>query len=168
MSDTHGQPQLSAAQQDYLEALYALSREDATGEGVRVTDIASQLCTRLPTVVRTLARLRAMGLVTQKERGPVFLTELGQGLSAQLAHRHDDVVLFLTGVLGVDQDTAEAEACVMEHGLSGESSERLHHFLEAWQQLDPVLRQSLRDAAGHAGDSEFSLLGDASGSGDRA
>ena len=168
MSGSQEQPQLSAAQQDYLEALYSLSLEDSAGEGVRVTDIAAALCTRLPTVVRTLARLRAMGLVIQEERGPVFLSELGRVLSAQLAHRHVDVVALLTEVLGVDSVTAEAEACVMEHGLSGQSAERLHHFLEAWQKLDPALQRSLRDTAGRSTDSEFSLLGDASGSGDRA
>jgi DtxR family Mn-dependent transcriptional regulator len=168
MTDVQEQPQLSAAQQDYLEAVYALSLADEAGEGVRVTDIAARLSTKLPTVVRTLARLRAMGLVTQKERGPVFLTKLGLGLSAQLAHRHEDVMYFLTEVLGVAQATAETEACVMEHGLSGESSERLHHFLEAWQKLDPKLRSGLREAAGHSAETEFDLVGDASGSGDRA
>lgn len=168
MTGSQEQPQLSAAQQDYLEALYALSLEDTAGEGVRVTDIAAALCTRLPTVVRTLARLRALGLVIQEERGPVFLSALGQVLSAQLAHRHEDVVALLSEVLGVDSVTAEAEACVIEHGLSGQSAERLHHFLEAWQQLDPASRQRLREAAGNMATTEFHLLGDASGSGDRA
>lgn len=168
MSQAEDQLQLSAAQQDYLEAVYVLSLEDSAGEGVRVTDIAASLCTRLPTVTRTLARLRAVGLIEQEERGPVFLSELGRKLAAQLAHRHEDVVLLLTDVLGVDPVTAESEACVMEHGLSGETSERLHHFLEAWQQLDPKLRDALREAAGSDAASQFHLLGDASGSGDRA
>lgn len=168
MTNPEQQLQLSAAQQDYLEAVYALSLEDSEGEGVRVTDIAAALSTRLPTVTRTLARLRAMGLVEQEERGPVFLSELGNRLAAQLAHRHEDVVALLTDVLGVDPITAESEACVLEHGLSGETSERLHHFLEAWQQLDPPLRSALREAAGNMATSEFHLLGDASGSGDRA
>ncbi|MCB1218730.1 MAG: metal-dependent transcriptional regulator [bacterium] len=161
-------PELSAAQQDYLEAVYALELEDAAGEGVRVTDIAAKLATKLPTVTRTLSRLRSMGLVIQEERGPVFLSELGRHLSQQLAHRHDDVVFLLTEVLGVPQETALSEACVMEHGLSGETSERLHHWLEAWQQLEPELRQRLREAAAAESTGAFTLLGDASGSGDRA
>ncbi len=168
MTRPEEQLQLSAAQQDYLEAVYALSLEDESGDGVRVTNIAAALCTRLPTVTRTLARLRAMGLVEQEERGPVFLSGLGQRLAAQLAHRHEDVVALLSDVLGVDPVTAESEACVMEHGLSGSSSERLHHFLEAWQRLDPQLRRALREAAGSEATDQFHLLGDASGSGDRA
>ena len=168
MTSKEDQLQLSAAQQDYLEAVYSLSLEAKSGEGVRVTDIAATLCTRLPTVTRTLARLRAVGLVIQEERGPVFLSELGRKLAAQLAHRHEDVVALLQDVLGVDPVTAESEACVVEHGLSGETSERLHHFLEAWQKLDPQQRNALREAASSEAASEFHLLGDASGSGDRA
>ncbi|MCB1187667.1 metal-dependent transcriptional regulator [bacterium] len=168
MDSINEQPELSAAQQDYLEAVYALALADEAGEGVRVTDIAAKLATKLPTVSRTLTRLRSMGLVIQEDRGPVFLSELGQRFAQQLAHRHDDVVFLLVEVLGVPREKAESEACVMEHGLSGETSERLHHWLEAWQKIDDTTRKRLREAAELDGSGAFTLLGDASGSGDRA
>jgi DtxR family transcriptional regulator, Mn-dependent transcriptional regulator len=157
--------QLSAAQQDYLEAVFVLVQRGATG-GVRVTDIASELGTRLPTVVRGMARLREAGLVAQEERGLVSLTRSGGALAAQLLHRHTDVVYLLQQVLGVPASRAESEACVIEHGLSGDTAQRLHQFLERWERLAPGQRRAL-SAKVATRRSEFTLVGDAAGSGAR-
>lgn len=156
--------QLSAAQQDYLEAVYVLLQRQAE-DGVRVTDIAAELGTRLPTVVRGIARLRAAGLVEQEERGLVRLSARGGALAAQLLHRHTDVVYLLQHVLGVPAAQAEEEACVIEHGLSGDTAQRLHQFLERWQRLSPGERRAL--AARPARRGQFSLVGGAAGSGAR-
>jgi Mn-dependent DtxR family transcriptional regulator len=37
---------------------------------------------------------------------------------------------FLSSILGVDSETAEAEACRMEHVLSSDTMERLSAFVE--------------------------------------
>jgi Mn-dependent DtxR family transcriptional regulator len=156
--------QLSPAQQDYLEAVYVLVQRG--GEpGVRVTDIASELGTKPPTVVRGMARLRELGLIAQQERGLVRLTRSGSALAAQLLHRHTDVVYLLQHVLGVSAARAETEACVIEHGLSGDTAQRLHQFLERWERLAPGQRRAL--TAKSASRSEFALVGDAAGSGAR-
>jgi Mn-dependent DtxR family transcriptional regulator len=156
--------QLTAAQQDYLEAVYVLVRR--SGEpGVRITDIAAELGTRPPTVVRCMARLREAGLIAQEERGLVRLTRSGSALAAQLLHRHTDVVYLLQHVLGVPATLAESEACVIEHGLSGDTAQRLHQFLERWERLAPGQRRAL--TARGPSRSEFTLVGDAAGSGAR-
>ena len=157
--------QLSAAQQDYLEAVYVLVRR-GDGDGVRVTDIAAELGTRPPTVVRGMARLRDAGLVEQEERGLVRLTKSGKALAAQLLHRHTDVVFLLEHVLGVSSVRAESEACVIEHGLSGDTAQRLHQFLERWEQLAPGQRRALT-AKRRPRRGEFTLVGDAAGAGAR-
>jgi Mn-dependent DtxR family transcriptional regulator len=157
--------QLSAAQQDYLEAVYVLLSRSGT-DCVRVTDIAAELGTRLPTVVRGLARLRSAGLVEQQERGPVSLTPRGAALAAQLLHRHTDVVYLLQHVLGVPAAVAESEACVIEHGLSGDTAQRLHQFLERWQHLSSGERRAL-SARRASKRGQFTLVGDAAGSGAR-
>jgi DtxR family Mn-dependent transcriptional regulator len=156
--------QLSAAQQDYLEAVYVLVQRGAE-QGVRVTDIAAELGTRMPTVVRGLARLREAGLVAQEERGLVRLTDQGAELAAQLLHRHTDVVYLLQHVLGVPAARAESEACVIEHGLSGDTAQRLHQFLERWQRLSSGERRALTTR--RATRAHFTLVGDAAGSGAR-
>jgi DtxR family Mn-dependent transcriptional regulator len=161
MNDFH----LSAAQQDYLEAIYVLLRE-SDADGVRVTDIAAALGTRMPTVVRGIARLRTSGLVEQEERGLVRLSASGRALAAQLHHRHTDVVYLLQHVLGVPAARAESEACVIEHGISGDSAQRLHQFLERWQRLSSGERRAL-SAKTSARRGQFTLVGDAAGSGTR-
>jgi DtxR family Mn-dependent transcriptional regulator len=161
---------LSPALEDYVEAIYTLESEGR--DGVRVTDIAAQLGTRLPTVVRSVARLRQLGLADQPERGPVSLTAEGEALARQLAHRHADVVRWLVDILGVEPMRAEADACVLEHGLSAESAQRLHEFLEHWD-AQPRRQQHMA----HGGRAhrqrkrntapDFDLIGTAAGSGSR-
>jgi DtxR family Mn-dependent transcriptional regulator len=158
---------LTPALQDYLEAIRALH---AAEPGARVTDIAAVLGTKLPTVVRSVARLRQLGLVTQQERGRVFPTPAGSALAAQLAHRHEDVARFLGEVLGLTPQRAEADACVLEHGLSAESAQRLHEFLERWDAAPPGVRLALAapTAAEHRRRApDFHLLGEAAGHGSR-
>jgi len=166
--------QLTPAQQDYLEAIRALH---AGEPGARVTDIATALGTKLPTVVRSIAKLRQLGLVLQEERGRVFPTASGAALAAQLAHRHADVARFLAEVLGSDPLSAEADACVLEHGLSAPSAQRLHEFLERWDAVPATMRAALAgsvpegcgadDRAAIASAPDFNLLGGAAGSGSR-
>jgi DtxR family Mn-dependent transcriptional regulator len=157
---------LTPAQQDYLEACYMLEQR-VSGGPVRVTDIAELLGTRLPTVTRSVATLRRIGLVAQEARGPVELTQAGRALAKQLRHRHEDVRRLLTEVLGVGQRIAEHEACVLEHGLSGVSAQRLHEFLLRWDGLPVEQRDYLRGLAGPLRVTEFSLVGRARGAGRR-
>lgn len=163
---------LTAALQDYLEAIRAL-HDSQGGPGVRVTDIAAQLGTRLPTVVRSVARLRQLGLARQEERGPVSLTPAGSAIAAQLAHRHEDVLRLLKDVLGVSAAQAEVDTCVLEHGLSAESAQALHEFLERWDgatHTHSELRASAAEDSGGSGVTgtpQFDLLGAAAGSGSR-
>jgi DtxR family Mn-dependent transcriptional regulator len=135
--------------------------------GVRVTDIAAELGTRLPTVVRSIARLKEAGLLRQRQRGLVHLTVEGARLAAQLAHRHADVVTFLVEILGATPRTAEAEACLIEHGLSGDTAQRLHEFLERWAGLSAETAAKLSAGAAPVLPSEFGLVGGAAGSGGR-
>ena len=157
--------ELTAAKQDYLEALARLVAECDCA--VRVKDLAAALGTQPPTVVRTLARLRELGLVDQAQRGLVSLTAAGETLATQLTHRHRDVMILLSDVLGVPGEAAEREACLVEHGLSGESAQRLHEFLLRWRRLPDSMRRRLKGRRrGPAGD-EFNLVGPARGSGGR-
>jgi DtxR family Mn-dependent transcriptional regulator len=162
---------LSPALQDYVEAIHVIGAE--SGEGARVTDIAAHLGTRPPTVVRSVARLRKRGLADQAERGPVRLTEDGKALAEQLTHRHADVVRWLVEILGVEAGRAEADACVLEHGLSAESAQRLHEFLERWdgqprrQHHFAPPDQKSEESSSPALAPDFDLIGVAAGSGSR-
>ena len=125
---------LSAALQDYIEIIYRL--EQASGK-VRITDIASELGIRLPTVTRTVRRLTALGLVAHKQRQGVALTVTGIRMARDILHRHEDIVALLTVILGLSRETAEVDACQIEHGVSATTAQRLHEFLEHFGSLAP-------------------------------
>jgi len=136
-------------------------------DSARVKDLADALGTKPPTVVRTIARLRELGLVEQPRRGEISLTGAGSELSAQLVHRHADVQTLLQDVLGVPALKAEGEACLIEHGLSGETAQRLHEFLLRWRKLPDTTRRQLKGRRASTKIKHFNLIGGALGSGRR-
>ncbi len=125
---------LSASQQDYIEIIYRL--ELAHGRGnVRISDIAKELGTKLPTVTRTVQKLTGMGVLDHAARQEVSLTETGRQIGAEILHRHEDLVRFFTAILGLSVSQAQADTCQIEHGISGRTAQRLHEFLEYYDSL---------------------------------
>lgn len=138
---------LSPAQEDYVEAIWQLGQE--LGD-VRITDIATRLGTRLPTVTRTVRLLERMGYLEHASRGSVRLRPEGEEAARCLIHRHEDVFRLFHEVLGLDEDQAEMDACTTEHGLSPKAAQRLHEFLELLDrdnQLHEILLTRLGDDA---------------------
>ncbi len=117
---------LSAAMQDYLEAILNLSRKKET---VRVTDIARRLNLSKASVSQALDQLRVQGFIQQVPYGPVELTAEGQKYALVVRHRHEVLRSFLVEVLGIDQQLAERDACLMEHAVSSKTTKCLVDFL---------------------------------------
>jgi DtxR family Mn-dependent transcriptional regulator len=159
-SRSHGTP--STSQEDYLETIYHLQGERGA---VLVSDIAERLGVQRPPATRAVQALRKMGLVEHEARQEVRLTDLGRSTAAALAHRHADLYAFLTDVLGVPPEAAEADTCQMEHGISPLTAQKLHEFLEHWSALDEAARESVR--AGRAS-AAFRYLPEGKGAGWRA
>ena len=95
---------LSTAQEDYLETIYKISKEQDT---VRITDIAERLGVRLPPVTRAVNNLEKLGLVERDERREIVLTPQASRLAQALVHRHADLFSFLTEVLGMAEGTVK-------------------------------------------------------------
>ncbi len=131
---------LTASQQDYIEVIFRLEQ---SGLQVRVTDIAAELGTRLPTVTRAIQRLTDLGLVSHATRREVALTAAGRRIANEVAHRHDDLVRFFVTYLGVSRKVAEADVCQIEHGLSASSTQRFHEFLEYIDTLPDDTRKQI-------------------------
>ncbi len=142
--------QLTIAQQDYLEIILRLE-QDAEGEQVRITDIATALGTRLPTVTRTIQKLTALGLTEHPNRGGVSLTKTGRTIAAEITHRHEDLFDFFHQVLGLSQEIAERDTCQIEHGLSEESAQRLHEFMDYFHGLDEAGKKVFAEFHSSAG-----------------
>jgi DtxR family Mn-dependent transcriptional regulator len=119
MSNTSG---LSESAQDYLEALQLATQDRRV---VRISDIARRLGVRLPSVVAMLKGLAAKGLVKHERYGLVELTDSGRLEAQEVLSRHKAVYRFLNGFLGVNEATAETDACRIEHVLSPDTVKRL-------------------------------------------
>ncbi len=130
---------VTSSLQDYLEVILDLVQEK---KAARVTDIADRLHIAKPSVIQALALLKEKGLITQERYGPVELTAKGRIYATKIRHRHKVIYGFLTQVLGVSPEAAEEDACLMEHDLSGETFDRLLHFLEK-QKVDAVLKKEI-------------------------
>jgi DtxR family Mn-dependent transcriptional regulator len=107
--------------EDYLEMVSFLSDE---GE-VRVTDIATRLGVSKPSVLTALKSLEDRGLLEHERYRTVTLTKKGGLIAADIRERHYFLTVFLRDILGVSAETAEKDACKMEHLLSDETLKKM-------------------------------------------
>ena len=123
---------LSRAGEDSLEAIYRIALEDPSGDAgsVRSVDVADQLGVSKASVNKALSMLKEAGMVEQSRYGRVTLTEEGRAYAALVWRAHRALRTFLESDLGVAPETADAEACLMEHALSADTMERLVGYLE--------------------------------------
>src|SRR6056297_1675065 len=100
--------------EDYLETIFDLDQEKKV---VRVKDIAKRLEVRMPTVTSMLKTLSKRGLVHYEKYEYVDLTAEGLDIGREVQRRHEILFKFLTNILKIKVDTANEEACKMEHTL---------------------------------------------------
>lgn len=112
--------------QDYVEAIFSLSRE---GGAVRVVDLQGVFGVSHVTVIRTLGRLEERGFVARPSRGQIELTEQGRRVAEQSYTRHQLVRSFLLK-LGVSEAQAAADAEGIEHHLGAETLEAMRRFVD--------------------------------------
>jgi DtxR family Mn-dependent transcriptional regulator len=97
---------------------------------VRVTDIAVRLGFSKPSVLTGLRLLEEKDLIRHERYGSVSLTEKGRKLAGEIRERHVLIKVFLQEKLGVSEETAEKDACKMEHILSEETFKKLKSFVK--------------------------------------
>ena len=110
---------IGKSQEDYLEAILVLNN---CGGPVRSVDVARQLRISKASVCTMVSALVEEGLVRKTEKPPyrLSLTETGLHIAEQTYARHCFFREMLLGA-GVDAETAEREACELEHDISPES-----------------------------------------------
>lgn len=96
---------------------------------VRSIDVARQMNFSKTSVCHAVKKLRKKGYLEMDSDNCLHLTERGLTLAERVYERH----CFFTNSLiemGVDPETAEADACRIEHVISTESFERLKEAFE--------------------------------------
>lgn len=106
--------QILRASEDYLEAMLMMQNKHGY---IRSIDVAEKLGVTKPSVTYATKRLRENGYITMDRDGLITLTESGMAIAAQMLDRHNTLTGFLMAI-GVDAETAEADACKMEHDIS--------------------------------------------------
>ena len=116
---------LHASGEDYLEAILLLQKKMSM---VRSVDVARHMEVSKPSVCHAVALLKDGGFLTMDEDFSLCLTDVGREVAESIYERH----CFLTKQLisiGVDPETAEADACRIEHDISAETYERLKELV---------------------------------------
>lgn len=119
---------LSKSLEDYLEAIVMLG--GTTERSIRPSDIARKMGVTKTSVGKALTTLRERKLVIQPYYGEATLTEQGYAYGASILKRHRYLTAFLEKQIGLDQKTAEEEACSMEHIMSTESFVKWTDYIE--------------------------------------
>jgi len=118
---------LSASLEDYLEAIFHIINTKGAARG---KDIAKHLNVKGPSVTGALRLLAEKGLVNYAPYDLITLTLQGRKLAESVVSRHEALHGFLSEVLLLDESTAEAAACQMEHVIQGPVLDRLIQFVE--------------------------------------
>lgn len=117
---------LTSVMEDYLEAIFNLGKEKKV---VRVKDIAKRLDVKMPTVTSMFKTLNKRGLVHYEKYEYVELTHKGSEVGSEMHRRHKILRRFLTDILNIDLNTADEEACKMEHALSAGTLDSITDFM---------------------------------------
>ena len=103
--------------EDYLETILSLQKK--LGQ-VRSIDIANEMSFSKASVSVAMKNLREKGYITVAENGYIILTESGRKQAEDVLEKHTILSNWLVS-LGVSKETAQEDACRMEHDISAES-----------------------------------------------
>jgi len=109
----------------YLETIFVLTRENAH---VRSIDICEHMGYSKPSISRAMGLLKSSGHITIDKDGYINLTESGRRIAEQIYERHTFLTKFLIS-LGVCEETANDDACKIEHAISQESFEAIKSYV---------------------------------------
>ncbi|KXB48955.1 iron dependent repressor, DNA binding domain protein [Umbribacter vaginalis] len=110
---------ISKSHEDYLEAIVMLGGTSTVS--VRSVDIANKLEVSKASVNKAISMLKEKGLADQPYYGDITLTEEGYEYGKAVLERHHLLFAFLTQELGISEEVANEEACLMEHAISDSS-----------------------------------------------
>jgi Mn-dependent DtxR family transcriptional regulator len=125
---------IHASGEDYLEAVLILQKKQGM---VRSVDLARHMGFSKPSISHAVGVLKNGGFLTVDEDGFLHLTAIGREIAEKIYERH----LFFTEQLAAalralaaidlsDLETAEQEACRMEHAISDTSFQKLKEKIQ--------------------------------------
>ena len=112
--------------EDYLEKILMLQKEIGN---VRSIDIAHSMGYSKPSVSRAVKLLKEANYIIVDKNGYIDFTPEGEEVATSIYERHQLLTEFLIKI-GVSEETAQIDACGIEHHLSEETFKAMKKHLE--------------------------------------
>ena len=110
-----------ASGEDYLEAVLVLQKKKVM---VRSVDLARHMGFSKPSISHAVGVLKNGGFLTVDDDGFLHLNVIGREIAEKIYERHQFFTEQLVAA-GVDRETAEQDACRIEHVISDTSFQKL-------------------------------------------
>ncbi|MGI6181774.1 MAG: metal-dependent transcriptional regulator [Agathobaculum sp.] len=120
--------------ENYLEAIHILQQ---TNGSVRSIDVAHYTGFSKPSISRAVGLLRDNGYVSIDDNGLLYLTESGLQIAENIYERHT-VLTNLLVQIGVAPDTAQEDACRIEHVISQQTFDCIKAYARQHAAADGV------------------------------
>ena len=114
----------------YLETILLLQKKNKV---VRAIDVAEDMGFSKPSVSRALSILKGDDYIVVDEKGAISLTSKGSRVAKKIYERHVVLSDMLTAI-GVDRDTALADACRIEHVISDKTFSAIKKYIKEKQE----------------------------------
>ena len=112
--------------EDYLEMILRLIEQKGYARSV---DIAIGLGVSKPSVSVAMKQLREGNYILMDKENYITLTDAGMEIAQRIYERHKVLTRVLT-LIGVDEKTAEEDACKVEHDISVETFSAIQRQME--------------------------------------
>lgn len=112
----------------YLETILILSKKS---QFVRSVDVSEYMNFSKPSVSRAIGLLKSGGYINVDPSGYITLTDAGSEIACKIYERHNVLSEFLKNI-GVDEETAAADACKIEHNISDKTFEALKKHIKSF------------------------------------
>lgn len=109
--------QINESIENYLERILILQRQNGCARSV---EVARALGVTKASVSHAMKLLRENQYIRFDSGNCITLTETGMQIAERMYKRHVALTEFLVR-LGVDRETAEIDACKMEHDISSQT-----------------------------------------------
>ena len=105
----------------YLETIHVLSQKN---DVVRSIDVARKMGFSKPSVSRAMKNLKTENYIDIDEEGHITLLDKGLKIADKIYERHLILTDYFTKI-GVSPETAEEDACRIEHVISDETFNKI-------------------------------------------
>lgn len=113
--------------ENYIETILILKKRNGQ---VKSIDIARELSYSKASISRAVGILREDGFIVIDGDGMIELTRKGKEKAEKVYDRHRSLTDFLMATAGIPAETAEKDACKIEHIISEETFQGIKNYLK--------------------------------------